>query len=151
MKATVKCSNCGAEITNLNFSWGKKQWLWFLPILPIMLIGFLPMWNLYQDKGNFRDDLHITVLEKRPNEKTYEILGYVENKGKVSWENINLDFDFFSPTGTFIDKASGRVNAVVMPGGKEYFKVVTPDKASSLSAEGVEMKSKVADAYTKPF
>lgn len=109
------------------------------------------MWDLYKDKGNFRDDLHITVLEKRPNEKTYEILGFVENKGKISWENINLDFDFFSPTGTFIDKASGHVNAVVMPGGKEYFKVVTPDRTSSLSVEGVAMKSKVADAYTQPF
>ena len=60
MKATIKCSNCGAEITNLNFSWPKKQWLF---ILPIVLIGFLPMWQLYKPKGDFRKDLQINILE----------------------------------------------------------------------------------------
>lgn len=151
MKTTVQCSNCGAEITNLNFSWGKKQWAWLVLIMPVMMLGFLPLWSLYKDKGDFRDDLHITVLERRPGERSHEILGFIENHGKIRWENIILDFDFFSAAGTFMDKASGRVNAVAQPGGKEYFKIVTRDAASSLSAEGVEMRAKVADAYNKPF
>jgi uncharacterized protein YegJ (DUF2314 family) len=34
--AKAKCSNCGAELSNLTFSWGKRQWLW-------SLLGFLPL------------------------------------------------------------------------------------------------------------
>jgi len=150
MKAAVKCSNCGAEITNLNFSWGKKQWIWFLPIIPIMLIGFLPLWNLNKPKGDFREDLKITILEKRQAEN-YEILGTVENNGKTEWENINIDCDFFDSKGAFIDKASGRVGAVVMPGGKEYFKITAKDPSARLTASGVELKAKIADAYTSRF
>ncbi len=148
MKATVKCSNCGAEISNLNFSWGKKQWLF---IVPIMLIGFLPMWQLYRPKGDFRKDLKITVLEKRQVDKSYEILGTVENNGKTHWKNTNIDCLFFDAKGVFIDKVSGRVDAVVMPGGKEYFKITANDADGKLNSPGINLEAKVADAYSNPF
>ncbi len=109
------------------------------------------MWNLNKPKGNFREDLKITILERRQAEKGYEILGAVENTGKTEWENINIDCDFFDPKGTFIDKASGRVGAVVMPGGKEYFKITAKDSSAGLAAPGVELKAKIADAYTSRF
>ena len=148
MKATVKCSNCGAEITNLNFSWGKKQWIF---ILPLVLIGFLPMWNLYKPKGNFRNDLQISVLEKRVVGKNLEILGTVENRGKTKWQNTEIDCLFFNAKGTFIDKSAGRVDAVVLPGGKEYFKITTSDNDGKLSSPEVKLETKVADAYSNPF
>ena len=124
--------------------------MWLLPIIPIMLIGFIPLWNLNKPKGDFREDLKITILEKRQSE-SYEILGIVENTGKTEWESINIDCDFFDSKGAFIDKASGRVGAVVMPGGKEYFKITAKDPAARLAAPGVELKAKIADAYTSRF
>lgn len=148
MKANLKCSNCGAEITNLNFSWGKKQWLWMVPGL---LICLFPMWRLYKPKGDFRQDLQITVLEKRQIDKDFEILGDVSNRGKTRWENLNIDCLFFDSKGAFIDKASGRVNAVVMPNGKEYFKIMAKDANGRLSSPDVKMEAKVADAYSSPF
>lgn len=148
MKASVKCSNCGAEISNLNFSWGRKQWLW---VVPVLVVSLLPLWRIYMPKGDFRQDLVIQVLERRPVDKTVEILGSVSNTGKSRWENINIDCLFFDPTGTFIDKASGRVEAVVRPGGKEYFKITAKDPSGRLVTEGVKMEAKVADAYCNPL
>jgi len=124
--------------------------MWFLPIIPIMLISFLPLWKLNKPKGDFREDLKITILEKRQAEN-FEILGTVENIGKTEWENINIDCDFFDAKGAFVDKASGRVAAVVMPGGKEYFKITAKDSSGRLSASGIELKPKIADAYTSRF
>ena len=148
MKANIKCSNCGADITNLNFSWPKKQWLF---ILPIVMIGFLPMWQLYKPKGDFRKDLQIKILEKRQVDNSYEILGTVENRGKTNWKSTNIDCLFFDDKGTFIDKTSGRVDAVVMPGGKEYFKITVKDADGKLSSPDTKMEAKVADAYSNPF
>lgn len=148
MKATVKCSNCGAEITNLNFSWGKKQWLWLVPVL---LISIVPMWRLYKPKGDFREDLKVQVLQKREVDKGLEILGDVSNVGKTRWENINIDCLFFDAKGAFIDKASGRVDAVVMPGGKEYFKITAKDTSGQIASQDGKMELKIADAYSNPF
>ena len=148
MKATVKCSNCGAEITNLNFSWGRKQWIW---LMPIVLMGFYPMWSLYKPKGDFRRDLKITVLEKRQADKSFEILGTIENTGKTRWQNVNIDCLFFDAKGAFVDKASGRVDAAVLPSGKEYFKITLRDTDGKLSLPEVKLSTKVADAYSSPF
>jgi hypothetical protein len=148
MKATIKCSNCGSEITNLTFSWPKKQWLF---ILPILLIALLPMWQLYKPKGDFRKDLQITILEKRQGDKTLEILGTVENTGKTKWKNTNIDCLFFDSKGAFIDKTSGRVDALVVPGGKEYFKIAVKDTDGKLIAPDIKLEAKVADAYSSPF
>lgn len=95
MIAKVKCSNCGAELTNLNFTWGKKQWLWSLLILPMLLIGFFPLWNLYKPKGDYTTDLRSVVLEKRVIGRDVEILGTIKNVGNTRWKNIRLDAVFF--------------------------------------------------------
>jgi hypothetical protein len=145
MKATVKCSNCGAEITNLNFSWGRKQWLWFLPLL---IIYPLSMWMLLGPKGDFRKDLQITILERRESDKSVEILGSIENKGKTKWDNVAIDCCFFDAQGAFIDKASGGVEAVVMPNESEYFKITAKDTDGKLNAPGIRMDAKIADALS---
>ncbi len=48
MLAKMKCSNCGAEISNLNMSWGWKN---YLMVVPIMLLGFLPLLRTTFFKG----------------------------------------------------------------------------------------------------
>lgn len=40
MKANMKCSSCGAEMSNMSMSWDKKQLLF---MIPLMLVGFLPV------------------------------------------------------------------------------------------------------------
>ncbi|MGD0899660.1 MAG: hypothetical protein ABR915_17655 [Thermoguttaceae bacterium] len=85
MKATVKCSNCGAEITNLSFTWGKKYWLWMAPLL---VLCFLPMWRLYKPKGDYRKDLQISRLETRKDDSKIEIVGAIQNAGKTTHRQL---------------------------------------------------------------
>ena len=148
MKATVKCSHCGAEITNLNFSWGKKQWLW---IIPFLLLCLLPLWRIYQPKGDFRKDLEVIVLEKRVTDSQFAILGTIQNTGKTQWKNIELDAEFYSPDGNFVDEASSRVSSSVDPGAVEHFKMEIRTPSAQVRSETTRMEVKIADAYTSPF
>lgn len=60
MSVKVKCSNCGTEISNLNFGWGKKQMILpFLFSIPFMLIGFFPLVKILYFKGDFRKELSV--------------------------------------------------------------------------------------------
>ena len=54
MIAKMKCSNCGAEISNLNMSWGWKN---YLMVVPIMLLGFLPLLRTTFFKGDITKEL----------------------------------------------------------------------------------------------
>jgi energy-coupling factor transporter transmembrane protein EcfT len=78
MIAKMKCSNCGAEMSNLNMSWGKKR-LWF--IIPIMLLGFLLMAKLFWFKGEPTKELTITEVQKRTNGSALENVGPLTNNG----------------------------------------------------------------------
>lgn len=151
MKATVKCSNCGAEITNLNFSWGKKQWIFMLPLLVILPLSLWPMWRIMKPKGDFREDLHVTVEETREVDNTLEILGTIENKGKATWAGIQIDVEFFDAQGKFIDEASGHVVSSVVAGEKENFKLDVPAASRQIEQEGIRMEVKVADARATIF
>ena len=148
MKASVKCSNCGAEISNLNFSWGKKQWLWMIPFLAFCL---LPMWRLYRPKGDYRQDLHVAVLEKRIVDSRLEILGTIQNAGKTKWENIELDAEFYGADGKFVDEASARVSSSVEPGAIEHFKMEIKNPSEQIRSDSARMELKIADAYSSPF
>lgn len=148
MNAKVKCSNCGAEITNLNFSWGKKQWLWAIPFLFFMLI---PMWQLYRPSGNAQDDLRVSVLETRMTDGNYEILGTVTNAGKHAWDSIELDAEFFTPDGKFSDEANGRIANSIASGKSEYFKIVIKNAKDTITNDTLRMEVNIADAYSKRF
>jgi len=77
------------------------------------------MWDLYKPKDNYREDL----LEKRTTDDFLKILGTIENNGKTSWENIQLNAEFFSPDGNFVDEASNRIDSSVELGAVEHFKM----------------------------
>lgn len=148
MKASVKCSNCGAEITNLNFSWGKKQWIFFFPAI---LLCLFPMWHLYKPKGDFRKDLQLTVLEKRIAGKNVEILGTVENKGKHSWDSIHINAEFYSTDGKFVDQASEYLSTAVSSGAKENFKICISDASDWAKSDTSQLQLKVGDAMAPLF
>jgi hypothetical protein len=152
MKAQLKCSNCGAEISNLNFSWGRKQWLWFIPFIIFMiLIPFLTHYFMKGDKHDFRSDLVIKDTEKRYTNGTIEILGIIENHGKVNWEHIVIEAELYAKDGKFLDELTGRISANLLPGSVEQFKISSkafPD----LRWEAINaMKVKVSNAYHSKY
>jgi regulatory protein YycI of two-component signal transduction system YycFG len=111
MKAQLKCSNCGAEISNLNMSWGQKQWMWIVPFFILMIFfPFATDYFLKGDKHNFRSDLVLKDTERRLTNGNIEILGSIENHGVVDWQNIVIKADLFDKEGKFIDQVSSRLN-----------------------------------------
>jgi hypothetical protein len=152
MQATVKCSNCGAEITNLSFTWGKKYWLWSLLFtIPILLIGFYPMYQVFKPKGDFRQDLQITLLDTRKENGNLEILGTIHNQGKTAWQSIELAVDFFNAKEEFIDKETERVSGSIEPGSSEHFKIKILNPSERILADGVHKELKISDASSRIF
>lgn len=152
MKAQLKCSNCGAEISNLNMSWGRKQWLWFIPLIIFMI--FFPMLMdhmLKGDKYDFRTDLAIKDTEKSYTDGTIEILGRIENHGKVNWENVVVKAELFGKGNKFLDEISGRIATNILPGGGDYFKLSAKDFPEARWQAINDVKVKVADAYHSKY
>jgi hypothetical protein len=146
VKAQLKCSNCGAEISNLNFSWGRKQWLWFIPFIIVMFIfPFAVDYMLKGGKHDFRADLIIKDTEKRYTNGTIEILGIIENQGKVNWENIVVKGELYGKDGKYLDELTRRIPANLLPLAIEHFKIETKEFPNARWEAITDMKVKVAD------
>ncbi len=134
MEAQLKCSNCGAEISNLNMSWGRKQWLW---IIPFMFLAFVaPFISNFMIKGggnNFRSDLSIRDIESRYENGNIEILGTIENHGKIDWERIYVKAEFFNKNGKFLDVLTCGIPDNLAPGAVEHLR---SQKRNSLNRVG---------------
>lgn len=125
MKANVSCSNCGAEISNFNLNWGRKYWLYMLPVL---VLAFLPMLffnrHLFLGAPDFKKDIQVNLSSTSFGEDGVIFVGYLENTGEHTWSGIEIEAEFFGPDGTFVDEANERLNIRLAPGEKENFKVI---------------------------
>ena len=151
MKAQFKCSNCGAEVSKLNLYYNKKQWAGiFLGALicAAMLIGID---KLLEDRNDFRSDLHLSNIEKNYLNGTIEVFGNIENRGKVNWENIVIEAEFFADDGKFFDELTTDTCINLLPGASEHFKISSKGFPQSRWDAIHEMKVKVADAYHSKF
>ena len=151
MKARFKCSNCGAEISNLNMSWGKKQWLWSIPFIIAMFSIPFVMEFLMEDKNDFRADLYVSNIEKTYLNETIEIFGIIENRGKVDWESIVIEAEFFAKDGKFIDELTDRICTNLSSGASEHFKISSKEFPESRWDSIHDLKVKIADAYHSKF
>jgi len=152
MKAQLKCSNCGAEISNLNFSWGRKQWLWFIPFIIFMILFPFLMDHIFKGgKHDFRSDLIIKDTEKRYTNGTIEILGIIENHGKVNWENIVVKAELYGKDGKFLDELTGRISVNLLPGAAEHFKISSKEFPEPRWEAINNMKVKVSDSYHSKY
>jgi hypothetical protein len=66
-------------------------------------------------KHDFRTDLVIKDTERRFAQSTIEILGVIENHGKVNWENIVVQADLYGKDKKFLgrDKKGTFVQSVL--------------------------------------
>lgn len=131
MIAKMKCSNCGAEMSNLNVSWGKKQ-LWF--IIPIMLLGFLPMAMLFWFKGEPTKELTITEVQKRTNGSALENVGPITNNGTHTFSSVTVEAELFDAAGNFIDEETSYIRSDIAGRAKEHFKITVKPPGPGESA-----------------
>jgi hypothetical protein len=109
------------------------------------------MWHLYKPKGDFRKDLHLTVLEKRVSGKCVDILGTVENTGKHPWESIHINAEFYAPDGKFVDQATEYLSSAVYSGARENFKIRIDEASDWIKADTTQLQLKVGEASSPIF
>jgi hypothetical protein len=148
MIAKMKCSNCGAEMSNLNMSWGKKQ-LWF--IIPIMLLGFLPMIKLFWFKAEPTKELTITEVQKRTNGSALEIVGLLTNNGTHTFSSVTVEAEFYDAAGNFIDEETSYVRSDIAKGAKEHFKITVKTPPAQAGLPDSKMVVKVTGGHSMPF
>jgi hypothetical protein len=148
MIAKMKCSNCGAEMSNLNMSWGRKQ-MWFM--IPVMILGFSPLIRMTFFKGDATKDLVISEVRTRSVGKSLEIVGLITNLSKRQWSSVTVDADFFDSNGVFIDKASEYLRSDIGSHAKEHFKITIPSPQEQVTKEAIQPVLKVSGGHTSPF
>ena len=148
MIAKMKCSNCGAEMSNLNFSWGKKYWLF---MIPVMLLGFLPLMKMMFFKGDATKDLVISEIQKRVNGPNIDVIGLITNSGSHKWSSITVEAEFFDSAGVFVDEQSEYLRSDIPPAAKEHFKFSWKASDPKLLADDIKMIVKVAGGHSMPF
>jgi hypothetical protein len=147
MQTQLKCSSCGAEISNLNFSWGKWQWLSMIPLFALMLTTPFLMRYWMHDDHDFRKDLVVRDIEKRYIDGKLEILGSVQNSGDVHWNNVLIEVEMYDGENRFIDELTHNIGADIAPHGLEHFKLSNKDVLPSEWEIIQDVKVKVANAY----
>ncbi len=148
MLAKMKCSNCGAEMSNLNMTWGKKQILW---MIPVMLIGFLPLGRIMFFKGDIMKELTISGIACRPAEQSLEVVGLITNSGSHDWYGITVQAEFFDGKGGFLNEATEHLQSDVKAGAIEHFKITIRSPAATMTDPATKMVVKIAGGHTPPF
>lgn len=149
MNAKMKCSNCGAEMSNLNFTWGKKYWLL---MIPIMLLGFAPIIKMTFFKGDVTKDLVVSDVQRRSNGSVIDVVGLITNNGRRKWSGVQIEAEFFDSSGAFLDELSSHLGTEIQPGAKEHFKISLRQATdSNLMEEDTKMVVKIAGGHTSPF
>jgi hypothetical protein len=148
MIAKMKCSNCGAEMSNLSMNWGRKQ-LWFM--IPIMLLGFFPLIKLTYFKGDVTKELTISNIQTRIEGNSLEIVGVINNTGKRRWSGVTIEAEFFDSSGFFIDEASEYLRSDVGEHAKEHFKISISSPPEKVVSGAAKTVLKVSGGHTSPF
>ena len=120
-------------------------------LLPVLIVSLYPMWRLLGPKGDYREDLHVVVLDRRVTDNRLEILGSIENRGSTTWQRVELEAEFYDADGNFIDEESSYMSGALVSGQKENFKISAYVTNDEIAGGDVTMKIKVADADAKQF
>ena len=144
----MKCSNCGAEMSNLNMTWGRKQ-MWF--IIPVMLLGFLPLIKMSFFKGDVTKDLKISDIQTRMSGTSLEIVGLITNSSGRQWSSITVEAEFFDSSGNFLDEASEYMRSDIAGNSKEHFKIVILSPPEAALSGAIKPVVKISGGQTSPF
>ena len=141
MHAKMKCSNCGAEMSNLRLTWGAK-YLWIM--VPLMLLACWPLLSMTFFKGDITKDLAISNIQKRSHEDYIEIIGLITNSGNRTWTNLTIEAEFFDASGAFIDEATEYLSTDIAGNAKEHFKITIRQPSAILNEPDTKMAIKVS-------
>ena len=148
MKAKMKCSNCGAEMSNMSMSWGRKQ-LWL--IIPILILGFLPIIKMTFFKGDVTKDLAISEVKTKMVGSSLEIIGLISNSSGREWSGVTIEAEFYDSSGEFLDEASQYLRSTIAGHAKEHFKINISSPPELAAKGAIKPTVKVSGGRTSPF
>ena len=148
MKTKMKCSNCGAEIENLNMNWGRKQ-IWL--VLPILILGFFPLIKITFFKATVTEDLSISEVESKVVGSSLEIIGLITNSSGNEWSGVTVEAEFYDASGKFLDEGSDYLRSDIAGKAKEHFKITLRNPPEAALQGDIEPKLKVSGGHTSPF
>ena len=150
--AKVKCSNCGAELTNLTFGWGKKQWLWgllsFIPVLAIFV--WMPL-GLFRSNRDFATELDVSLIETKAGKDRFDVLGRIRNAGTHTWDRVTVEAEVYDKDGKFLDETSSYLSTLLSPGSEENFRLTLAHPDESILDKSSKVVLKVTNADDDPF
>jgi hypothetical protein len=150
--AKVKCSNCGAELTNLTFGWGKRQWLWgllsFIPFIAILV--WMQLW-MFRTNQEFVSEIQVSLLETKATKDGLNVLGRLNNVGSHTWDSVTVEAEMYDKDGKFLDETSGYISALLSPGSEEHFRLTFANPDAKILDESSKVVLKVADADEDRF
>ena len=135
-------------MSNLNMTWGRKQ-MWF--IIPVMLLGFLPLIKMTFFKGEIAKDLKISDIQTRASGRSLEVVGLITNSSSREWSGITVEAEFFDASGNFIDEASEYMRSDIAGNSKEHFKIVISSPPETALSGAIKPVVKIAGGHTSPF
>ena len=124
MNAKIQCSNCGAEITNLTMSWGKKYWLFsLLAFLPMLFLLFWMNGRFFGQPANMADEIQATLIESHIDDSHSEVFGTLTNIGTRTWNRVTIEAEVYDQDGKFLGEGSEYLTVLLAPGDEENFQI----------------------------
>ena len=152
MDAKVKCSNCGAEITNLTFSWAKNQWLWtILAFLPLIVLIFWVNLRMFRSNHDFTKEIQASLMETRVATDRVDVLGELTNQGNHTWYRVTVEAEFYNERDEFLDEASEYLSVSLTPGTKEHFRITLSNPTDQITNGAPKVILKVTNASEDRF
>jgi len=132
----------------MNMTWGRKQ-MWF--IIPVMLLGFLPLIKMSFFKGDVTKDLKVSDIQTRTSDRSLEIVGLITNSSNREWSGLTVEAEFFDASGNFLDEASEYLRSDIRGNSKEHFKIVIDSPPEGAVSGSVKPIVKISGGHTSPF
>lgn len=150
--AKLKYSNCGAELTNLTFSWGKRQWLWtLLAFIPFVALMVWMRVGLFGSSYEYVTELKVSLIETRVAQDRFDILGRLKNDGSHTWGRVTVEAEIFDKDGKFVDEVSDYLSGTLSPGAEEHFRLSFFNPDEKILNKSSKVVLKVADADEDRF
>ncbi|RLS33468.1 MAG: hypothetical protein DWH79_07140 [Planctomycetota bacterium] len=120
-------------------------------MVPVMLLGFLPLLKMTFFKGDVMKELTISDVQSRSTDGRLEIVGLITNKGNRTWSGVTIEAEFFDASGAFVDEATEYLRTDISANAQEHFKVSIANPTAALSNPDTKTVVKVAGGHTSPF
>jgi hypothetical protein len=150
--AKLKCSNCGAELTNLTFGWGKRQWLWallsFIPFVVVLI--WMQLW-LFRSSRDFVTEIEVSLIETKVAKDRLHVLGRLKNNGGHTWDRVTVEAEIYDKDGKFLDETSDYFSVMLSPGSEEHFRLSFASPDENALDESSKVVLKVTDANDDRF